>query len=241
MIAPRKVSYVFDVDGTLTPSRCIIEPATAEFMLNWVRDKQVYLLTGSDASKTIEQLGENLWKQFTSYQCNGNEVYVAGIKTFSFKWPSPGLETEKIVSFLEGLLDESSYPHRFGVHVELRTGMINFSSIGRACGPTDRKEYFRWDSEKGERKYFCKAIMDKFPTLVASIGGEISIDIYPKGKDKGQVYDLLSGQGPIYFFGDRMEKGGNDYSMACKLKNSKIHKNFAVTGPDQTIKILKSL
>ena len=45
--------------------------------------------------------------------------------------------------------------------------------------------------------------------MEATIGGQISIDIYPKGKNKAQVLeDIL---GPITFFGDKCQPGGNDY------------------------------
>ena len=54
----RSINYVFDVDGTLTPSRLVIDSEFEEFFINWIKDKNVYLLTGSDHENTIEQLDE---------------------------------------------------------------------------------------------------------------------------------------------------------------------------------------
>ena len=40
---------------------------------------------------------------------------------------------------------------------------------------------------RDERKKISTFIKHKFPDLDAVIGGQISIDIYPKGNDKSQV------------------------------------------------------
>ena len=47
--------YVFDVDGTLTPSRQKILPEMEELFLNFISIKPVYLVTGSNYEKTEEQ------------------------------------------------------------------------------------------------------------------------------------------------------------------------------------------
>ena len=52
-----------------------------------------------------------------------------------------------------------------------------------------------------------------------SFGGEISIDIYEKGKDKSQVIDRISGNN--IFFGDKCFQGGNDHKIA--LKSDRYH------------------
>ena len=65
-----KTKYVFDVDGTLTPSRGLIDPEFKAFFNAFCLFNDVYLVTGSDRDKTIEQVGEdtyNLCKRV--YQC----------------------------------------------------------------------------------------------------------------------------------------------------------------------------
>ena len=51
------MNYVFDVDGALTPSRLKMDREFHSFFRKWISDKNVYLLTGSDHDKTIEQVG----------------------------------------------------------------------------------------------------------------------------------------------------------------------------------------
>ena len=53
-----KATYVFDVDGTLTPSRQLITDEFRDFFMQFALHHDVYLVSGSDYVKTVEQLGE---------------------------------------------------------------------------------------------------------------------------------------------------------------------------------------
>ena len=55
-----EINYLFDVDGTLTPSRGVIEPNFAKWFLNFCKRKNVILVTGSDRPKTLISFGENI-------------------------------------------------------------------------------------------------------------------------------------------------------------------------------------
>ena len=82
------MNYIFDIDGTLTPSRLKIDPGVEQFFLEWMKDKKVYFVTGSDKDKTIEQVGEKIWTNATRvYQSCGNAVYENGtlIRQLDFK------------------------------------------------------------------------------------------------------------------------------------------------------------
>ena len=208
------MNYIFDIDGTLTPSRLRIDPEFETFFLEWMRDKNVYLVTGSDKDKTIEQVGEKIWTSVKrAYQSCGNAVYENGklIRQLDFR-----LDTE-LQRMLYTFKASSDWKHQHGNHIEERIGLVNYSTIGRNCDQSSRQAYYAWDKLKGERELFCKIIEDTFPKLEASIGGEISIDIYPKGKNKAQVLqDII---GPITFFGDKCEFGGNDFPIVNKLIN----------------------
>ena len=72
-----------------------------------------------------------------------------------------------------------------------------------------------------------KELVEQFPWLDATIGGEISIDIYERGSDKGQILDDLNGE-KFTFFGDNLFPGGNDYAIQeaaieKKLKGNEFH------------------
>ena len=68
--------FVFDVDGTLTEPRLRIDEQFFNYMLNFCKDNDVYLITGSDRQKTFEQLGFELYDACKGvWQCNGNEFW----------------------------------------------------------------------------------------------------------------------------------------------------------------------
>ena len=54
--------------------------------------------------------------------------------------------------------------------------------------------------------------------LSFSIGGQISIDIFPKGWDKTYCLQFVDDKyDDIYFFGDRTLDGGNDYEICQEM------------------------
>ena len=233
------INYVFDVDGTLTPPRQEMDFKLKQRFFDWMRYKSVYFLTGSDADKTIEQVGRDLWSSVVAYQCCGNDIHAFGKKVSTSTWPA---EDVKILPALEEDLKTSRYPDRFGNHIEIRPGMINYSIVGRDCTQEQREAYFEWDNRFGMRKKFQRKMAAKLPRLEVSIGGQISVDIYPRGQNKGQVFNWLKDDGPVYFFGDQTQEGGNDYPLAHEIeKAGNPHKVFQVSGPEETLKILSSL
>jgi len=206
--------YIFDIDGTLTPSRNVIDPKFKTFFEHFMKDNRVWLISGSDKDKTIEQVGHNIYGGVErAYQCSGNQLYIKGklVKDSDFTLSS------ELRNLLESFLEESEYDYRFGNHIEERPGMVNFSIVGRNCDQNNRDLYFLWDNFYKERITLVKKIKDKFPELDAVIGGEISIDIYPIGKDKGQVNRDVDDT--YIFFGDQLQQGGNDYPVKRESKS----------------------
>jgi phosphomannomutase len=206
------MNYIFDIDGTLTPSRLPIDIDFETFFLEWMKGKDVYLVTGSDKDKTIEQVGEKIWTNCKrAYQSCGNAVYEGGklIRQLDLEVDN------EIYDLLETFVDKSDWPYKFGNHIEERIGLLNFSTIGRKCPQNQRDDYYGWDQINKERKTLCKIIEDAYPDLEATVGGQISIDIYPKGKNKAQVLDDI--KGPVTFFGDKCQPGGNDFPIVERL------------------------
>ena len=53
--------YIFDVDGTLTPSRSKIDLQFYRWFKDFATNHEVYLVTGSDREKTIEQITPEIY------------------------------------------------------------------------------------------------------------------------------------------------------------------------------------
>ena len=228
------INYVFDVDGTLTPSRLRMDREFEQFFRNWIKDKNVYLLTGSDHDKTIEQVGVNIWREVTeSHQCGGNVVYRQSDLVEVSKWQP----SKSLIDVCQNLIDISKYPVKAGNHIEERVGLLNISVVGRNCTQEQRLAYNEWDNEHREREFICKSLTTMFPELEATAGGQISVDIHEYGKNKSQIRRKLDGI--IHFFGDKTEKGGNDYPIASILEEP--DKVFQVDDWEHTYRLLKEI
>ena len=229
--------FIFDVDGTLTPSRSTINPDFHDWFLEFVKSNKCWLVTGSDYPKTVEQLGTDICERVvTVYNCNGNDVWFKGKRVNSLDWKLP----EDAHEWLSEQLTMSDFPVRTGLHFEHRPGMVNFSVVGRNATREQRAHYVKWDKERDERKNIAAVFNGNFPTLEATVGGETGIDIAPKGKDKSQIlqdFDLKENE-KIFFFGDAMHPEGNDYPLAQANTSGR---NFHVSGWSQTKEYLQWL
>ena len=123
--------YIFDVDGTLTPSRQQIDHDFERYMLDFSDKEDVYLVTGSNREKTIEQIGNKLFQKAKRvYNCSGSDVYEGDINVYRDEWEIPS----DVEEFLMDELHHSKFPVRTGTHIERRPGGINFSILGRGQG-----------------------------------------------------------------------------------------------------------
>lgn len=217
------MNYVFDVDGTLTPSRERIDPEFQKFFLSFCRSYPVYLVTGSDYAKTEEQLGPEICFAVEGiYNCSGNVLTKRNVEIYRNDFEL--LDSEKVA--LENELRTSGFTVRTGNHIEQRIGTVNFSIVGRNANKDQRQQYIVWDNATNERKQICDKLNKVFTRLECVIGGETGIDIFLKGKDKSQIAKHLY---PFTFFGDKCEVGGNDHTIYLAADHSHWVKNWQNT------------
>ena len=207
--------FIFDVDGTLTPSRKQIDTGFEAFMIKFACSYPVYLVTGSNREKTIEQIGLDLYNRSKRvYNCSGNDIYEKKNLVYRNPWTLP----KDVEQFLQDELDYSQFTIRTDPHIEIRPGCINFSILGRGANWTERQVYKQWDKDNHERLEIARRFNERFPDLYATVGGETGVDISLKGSDKGQIIRDFSFDDELHFFGDRMSEGGNDYPLAVAVQ-----------------------
>ncbi|UTX44970.1 phosphomannomutase [Encephalitozoon intestinalis] len=234
----KKTIFLFDVDGTLTESRSPISRKMKE-MLKEVKKKVLLgFVGGSDLSKQKEQIGDDLLELFDyGFPENGLSFYKKGAL----------MSQKKIINVLgEELLKEFSnfvleyltkleIPMKRGKNfVEHRNSTIHINLIGRRCNRKDRRKFLEIDERGKFREKMVAAMRERFKDtcLVFSIGGEVSIDCFPKGWDKTYCLRHIKREGieNVYFFGNMTQEGGNDYEIY-------IHKDVhgtTVKNPDDT-------
>jgi len=229
--------FIFDVDGTLTPSRQKIDPKFHDWFLNFTKENYVYLVTGSDYPKTVEQLGKKLCESVERvYNCSGSDVYEHGKNIYTTDWTLP----DDARKWLNIKLDESRFVLRTGLHIEERPGMVNFSIVGRNATLGERKFYVKYDQEHNERNKLAKQFNKEFPNLQAVVGGETGLDIFEKGNDKSQIIkDFDPHNDILQFFGDKTDPKGNDYPLKKVLIDKDLGFCYNIKNYKDTWKILK--
>ena len=81
--------FIFDVDGTLTPSRQKIDDDFAVFFTTFCTQNDVYLVTGSDRDKTVEQVSEEVYSLHKRvYNCLV-AMFMKVINVYTNDWTLP--------------------------------------------------------------------------------------------------------------------------------------------------------
>ena len=228
------MKYIFDVDGTVTPSRKQMELDFMVYFLKFECKHDVYLVTGSDRQKTIDQVGLDVYNRAKRvYNCSGSDVYEQDRNVYRDDWKP----SDQVRQFLQDELDYSQFTIRTGTHIEERPGCINFSILGRGANWEEREVYKQWDKDENERHRIARRFNREFPDLYATVGGETGLDIAPQGRDKSQI--LRDFDGDVKFFGDKMDKGGNDYLLAHTIREKKLGATYYVFDYKHTWELLQ--
>ena len=229
--------YIFDVDGTLTPSRGNMNIDFKLWFCNFAEVNTVYLVTGSDKKKTMEQIGEYVYSRCEAvYQCNGNQKFVGDLKV-SDRY----VDFSPLIGDMENVLELSEFKVRTGQHIENRGAMINLSVVGRGATQAQRQEYVKYDKETSERNKIAKHLSSLHPDFNFQVAGETGIDITLKGCGKEQILKDFDPLKKLHFFGDKIVPGGNDYSLAMKIHNEGLGESYPVKDWKDTWAILKRL
>ena len=234
-------AYIFDVDGTLTRSRQFMDAEFKAFFLEFASANHCYIATGSDYSKTLEQLGKDVMHAVVrSYNCSGNSVWEKGKSVYTAEWKLQ----DNVRKFLEDAVENSHWKIKTGTHIEQRPGMVNFSVLGRGATPDQRALYVDYDTDEGERSTIAAAFNKKFNEtgIIAQVAGETGLDITIIGKDKRQLISDFDDVN-VLFFGDMMQVGGNDEPLANAIKERSNPNDGAIWVKDweHTFSILKDI
>ncbi|OII77516.1 phosphomannomutase family protein [Cryptosporidium andersoni] len=238
-----KILILFDLDGTLTLPRKEISDDMITTLIKAKSNLCIGIVSGSDYIKIQQQLKNR------AFDCcdylfaeNGVVAYKHG-ELFSCQNIASVIgedSLKKLINFCLHYIADLDIPIKRGTFIEYRSGMINVSPIGRNCTYQERLEFFNYDKKYEIRKKFVESIMETFKDLrlKCSIGGQISIDIFPEGWDKryclNHIEDIFS---EIHFFGDKTSQGGNDW----EIFNDPRVIGHTVTNPQNTKNKLYSL
>lgn len=227
----RKI-IAFDLDRTLAPSKSPL-PARMSELLGRLLDKyQVCVMSGGKFEQFETQLLNNL-KASSAQRQKLHLMPTCGTRYYRFKngkWQQIYAEDftpaqkKRIIKALNESIDALGYrePKTWGNIIEDRGSQITFSALGQNIVArlgdkgVDLKE--NWDQDNSKKQKLRDYVADLIPEFEVRVGGGTSIDVTKPGIDKAygmqKLLDLLSiSKKDVFFIGDRLEEGGNDYPV----------------------------
>jgi HAD superfamily hydrolase (TIGR01484 family) len=222
-----KKLIVFDLDGTLAPSKSPLPDEMGEQLSTLLTHKQVCVISGGKFEQFKLQLINNLHaidkelvKLHIMPTC-GTKYYKYDLaeKTWAIQYSEdiPEKNKTKIIKAIEASAKKLGYweVKTWGDIIEDRGSQVTFSALGQGA-PVDAK--IKWDPTGDKKRKLRDHIAKLIPNFEVRAGGETSIDITRPGIDKAYgmrklMSELKLEMKDILFIGDRLQPGGNDYPV----------------------------
>ncbi|PID87548.1 HAD family hydrolase [Candidatus Gracilibacteria bacterium] len=237
----------FDLDGTLAVSKQTISKDIAK-MLELLTEKYIVAIISGGGFNWFKvqlftelDLPEKNKKNFYMMPSCGTEIYKfqnEDIEKIYSDKISPE-DRKRIIKVVDNYFKNSKYfpKENYGDFIEERgEGQITIACLGQHA-PIEIKS--KWDFDRKKRLEMISDLEKLLPEFGFKTGGTTSIDITKKGIDKSVgMTKLMEVTGvekkDIFFVGDMMSKGGNDYPvMEMGIKS------IETSGPENTREIIK--
>jgi HAD superfamily hydrolase (TIGR01484 family) len=216
-----KKLIVFDLDGTLAPSKSSLSLQTAGLLRDLLNIIKVAVISGGAWAQFEKQLRTDLPKD--SFLANLSLLPTCGTKFFRYngEWTelySEDLTAEqkkKIIDSLEKAAEEAGYQAErvWGDVIEDRGSQVTYSGLGQQAPLAEKEE---WDADFAKRKKITSILETLIPEFSIRMGGATSIDVTKPGIDKaygiGKLRQTLHvSLKEMIYIGDALFPGGNDY------------------------------
>jgi HAD superfamily hydrolase (TIGR01484 family) len=241
-----KKLIVFDLDGTLAPSKSSLAPRTAALLRDLLNIIKVAVISGGAWAQFQKQLLADLPQdadlvnlsllptcgtKFLQYNGTWTELYSEDLSTE---------QRQKIIASLDKAAGEAGYRAAkvWGDVIEDRGSQVTFSALGQQA-PLAEKE--KWDPDFAKRKKITSILETLIPEFSVRMGGATSIDVTKPGIDKaygiGKLRDTLHiSLAEMIYIGDALFPGGNDYPAQQAGVVS-----IPVKGPEDTNLVIETI
>jgi hypothetical protein len=241
-----KKLIVFDLDGTLAPSKSALDKETAALLHDLLGIVKVAVISGGAWSQFQKQLLTDI--PHDDSLANLSLLPTCGTKFFQYtgEWKqiySEDLTAEqrkKIIDSLKNATETAGFHAEkvWGEVIEDRGSQITFSALGQQA-PLEEKE--KWDTDFSKRKKITAILETLIPEFSIRMGGATSIDVTKPGIDKAygirKLRDILHiSVEEMVYIGDALFPGGNDYPAEQAGVVS-----ISVRGPSDTNLVIKTI
>lgn len=234
-----KKIIAFDQDGTINITKMPIDSEMADLLAHLMEHFKVCVISGTswDVMKindidTIQELnrpvnwgnylimpttGMQFW-HFTGKKALQNQNFIDGWER-EYAYFLTDEQVNKTTILIEKVSRKLGYwcDEPVGEIIENRGSQVTFSALGQFASPDDKQS---WDPDMKKRKAIVELMEPELEQLglQVGIGGTTSIDITLPGIDKAYGMKRLMEQtgyskSDILFIGDKLQPGGNDYSV----------------------------
>ncbi len=251
-----KQLVVFDLDGTLTPSKSPMKPDMVQAFVALTKSKPVAVISGGE----LKQYKIQLLNPLKGHGANLKNLYLFPTNSTAFyKWEKGALkkiyafklkptEVKKIRNAFKEAYEETKYQHpkkTYGQILENRGTQVSFSALGQkvvaALGEKGVKLKEKWRDTQDARPMLVKSLIPKLKQFSVRIAGTTTIDVVRKGVDKAYGIRQIEKRLNIpvknmVFVGDAIEPGKNDYEA---LKTGIDY--VKVKGPEETKQFIEKI
>lgn len=229
----RKV-IAFDLDGTLAPSKSPLPDKMGEVLNELLDLYQVCVISGGKFEQFEKQLLGGLQAEPAKLEklhlmptCGTRYYHYDLIKSrweLVYAEDFKNHEKKKIISALDKAAEHLGYQEKkiYGEVIEDRGSQISWSAYGQDIVDELGEEGVRlkeeWDTDNSKKLAMVHYLTPFLTEFEVRAGGTTTIDITKKGIDKAygmkKLMELLDvSQDEIFFIGDRIFEGGNDYPV----------------------------
>lgn len=224
----------FDLDGTLAPSKSPLPDRMGELLGRLLEKYHVCVISGGKFEQFKKQLlanlqadNERLERLHLMPTCGTRYYRYSNVKS---DWEQVYAEdfTEaqkiKIKAALAKVVAEQGHDKykTYGETIEDRGSQVTWSTFGQDIVDHLGMEGVRikeeWDPDNSKKNRIRDAAAELLPEFEVRVGGVTSIDVTKPGIDKAygmrKIMEVLGiGMEEIFFIGDRVQEGGNDYPV----------------------------
>jgi HAD superfamily hydrolase (TIGR01484 family) len=241
-----KKLIVFDLDGTLAPSKSSIDAEMACLLNSLLGVAKVAVISGGNWPQFQKQVVGHLAQD--EHLKGLSLLPTCGTKFYRFEssWELlysedfSASEREKIMSSLKQAIARCDFKieKTWGEPIEDRGSQITYSALGQLA-PIEEKE--KWDPDFAKRKKLKVLLDGEIPEFSIRLGGTTSVDITKPGIDKAygirKLRDTLGiSIEEMIYVGDAIFPGGNDYPA----KQAGVV-SIEVNGPEESKRVIEAI
>jgi len=230
----KRTVIAFDLDGTLAPSKSPLPDRMSERLDQLLERYHVCVISGGKFGQFEKQLLNNLQASPERLErlhlmptCGTRYYrYSAADRKWTQQYAEDFTEAEKdkIKKALLKSVEDLGYIEKktWGEILEDRGSQITWSALGQDIvdhlGPEGVRMKEEWDPDNVKKQKVRDYAAEMLPEFEVRVGGVTSVDITKPGIDKAygmrKIMDMLQiGMDDIFFIGDRVQEGGNDYPV----------------------------